>query len=107
MLLTVGGVFLLFFGIYFILLPFCQRKNMVELYLLEDPERGRSWKAQQLPNPVVLEVDYQPDETFILDYVYGHLASPSMRNYHCAAHLIDNGVFTKMPVEAVKNVKID
>ena len=53
------------------------------------------------------QVDYQPDETFILDYVYGHLAGTSMRNYHCAAHLIDNGIFAKMPVEAVKNVKID
>ena len=29
-----------------------------------------------------------------------------MNNYHCASHLIDAGVFEKLPIKALQNVKL-
>ena len=106
---TLLGVGLLLFlaGLYFVIRPCCLKHYIVKLHLLKkETKAGKRSKDDAIPNPVVIKMNTQPDEKYIMEYVYGHLADKSMPYYHTASHLVEMGMMVPMEMRELDKVKL-
>ena len=106
---TLLGVGLLLFlaGLYFVIRPCCLKHYIVKLHLLKkETKAGKRSKDDAIPNPVVIKMNTQPDEKYIMEYVYGHLADKSMPDYHTASHLVEMGMMVPMEMRELDKVKL-
>ena len=80
---------------------------IVKLHLLKkETKAGKRSKDDAIPNPVVIKMNTQPDEKYIMEYVYGHLADKSMPYYHTASHLVEMGMMVPMEMRELDKVKL-
>ena len=87
--------------------PCCLKHYIVKLHLLKkETKAGKRSKDDAIPNPVVIKMNTQPDEKYIMEYVYGHLADKSMPYYHTASHLVEMGMMVPMEMRELDKVKL-
>jgi len=88
------GVLFLLVGILVVVLPFFAKKYLISFKLLPD-KHGDTFKGSLAFSKTHFHISThkRPDESFLLEYVYGPLVKlKGMDQHHVASHLINNNI---------------
>jgi len=89
------GVLLLLVGILVVVLPCCAKKYITSFKLLPD-KHGDAFKGSfSKETHFHISTRKRPDESFLLNYVYGPLVKfKGMDQHHVASHLINGNIMS-------------